>query len=220
MGHSIKLPTLAYRSREKNKLTLHLFLQIIGKIRLEMTPRKNHWWYVTEYVDTQGFTTGLIPYNSGMDAFTITLNVHRHQLEVMTSKDKCKYFDLYEGLSVANFYEKLFGILKELNIGVSIVDKPYDQSIDKPFNEITDYHHYEKSYVKRLWQILLWIDGVFKEYSGRFYGKTSPVHLYWHSMDLAVTRFSGKKAPPMDDNARISDKDAYTHENRAKKIPQ
>lgn len=112
MKQPIELPSLAYKGHEKNKLTLHLFLQIIGKIRLKLTPRKNHWWYVTEYMDTQGCTTGPIPYNSGMDAFTITLNVHRHQLEVMTSKDKRKYFDLYEGLSVANFMKSCSASLK------------------------------------------------------------------------------------------------------------
>ncbi|MCA1762214.1 MAG: DUF5996 family protein, partial [Flavobacteriales bacterium] len=82
----------------------------------------------------------------------------------------------------------------------------------QPFGEITAYHHYDEAYTKDLWRILLWIDGVFKAFSGRFYGKSCPVHLYWHSMDLAVTRFSGRRAPAMAEGARLSDKDAYSHE--------
>ncbi len=212
MTKSQELPALSYKGHEDNKLTLHLFLQIIGKIRLKMTPRKNHWWYITEYIDTQGFTTGPVPYHSGVETFTITLNVHHHQLEVVSSKGERKAFNLEAGLQVGEFYNKLMAILKELDISVSILDKPYDLPIDKRFKEITEYQHYDKTFVKQFWRTMLWVDGVFKEFSGRFYGKTCPVHLYWHSLDLAVTRFSGKEAPPMDKGARISDKDAYTHE--------
>ncbi|WP_158861478.1 DUF5996 family protein [Lunatibacter salilacus] len=212
MNRSLKLPLLSYKGNEQKKMTLHLFLQIMGKIRLTLTPRKNHWWYVTEYVSTKGITTGPIPYNKGMDTFDMTINVHQHQLEVSTSKGEFASFSLLNGTSVANFYKQLSEILKRFDIVVSILDKPYDVKIDKPFGEITEYHHYEEAYTKDFWLILLWVDGVFKEFSGRFYGKTCPVHLYWHSMDLAVTRFSGKKAPAMPAEARISDKDAYSHE--------
>lgn len=212
MNHSVKLPTLNYRGNEQKKMTLHLFLQIMGKIRLKSTPRKNHWWYVTEYVSTKGITTGPIPYNEGMDNFDITINVHQHHLEVNTSKGEFASFSLLNGLSVADFYQQLSEILKRFNIVVSILDKPFDVNIDKHFAEIKEYHHYDEAYTQDFWRILLWVDGVFKEFSGRFYGKTCPVHLYWHSMDLAVTRFSGKEAPAMPAEARISDKDAYSHE--------
>lgn len=212
MNQSAKLPTLHYRGHEQKKMTLHLFLQIMGKIRLKLTPRKNHWWYVTVYVSTKGITTGPVPYNEGMDTFEMTINVHQHQLEVSTSKGEFASFSLLHGISVADFYQQLSGILEQFNIVVSILDKPYDVKIDKPFDEITAYHHYEEAYTRDFWRILLWVDGVFKEFSGRFYGKTCPVHLYWHSMDLAVTRFSGKQAPAMPAEARLSDKDAYSHE--------
>nr|WP_294859004.1 DUF5996 family protein [uncultured Fluviicola sp.] len=211
MNNSIQLPVLSYLGNEQKKMTLHLFMQIIGKVRLKLSPRKNHWWYVTEYVSTRGITTGDIPYNEGMDYFDITINVHQHQLEVNTSKGESDSF-LLDGISVADFYIQLSEILKRFDISVSIVDKPYDLNIDLPFRELTEYNHYDKSYTKDFWRILLWVDGVFKEFSGRFYGKTCPVHLYWHSMDLAVTRFSGNPAPPMAKDARISDKDAYSHE--------
>ncbi len=115
-------------------------------------------------------------------------------------------------MTVAEFFKKISNILKEQNIPFTIFDKPFDLSIDSKFGQINDLHHYDKDYVFELWKALLWVDTVFKEFSGRFYGKTCPVHLYWHSMDLTVTRFSGKKAPPMPNDARISDKDAYSHE--------
>ncbi len=212
MENSLALPKLDYVGNEQQKTTLHLFLQILGKIRLKLTPRKNHWWYITEYVSYQGFTTGPIPYNHGMDKFELSLNVNKHLLEVTTSKGEYESFDLHTKLTVADFYKKLMGILKKLDIPVSIVDVPFDLGIEKQFGEITEYKHYDKEYTKKLWRILLWVDDVFQEFSGRFYGKTCPVHLYWHSMDLAVTRFSGKEAPPMPAEARLSDKDAYTHE--------
>jgi hypothetical protein len=212
MENQLKLPNLEYKGNVKKKLTLHLFLQIIGKIRLKMTPRKNHWWYITEYVGTSGFTTGPIPYNSGTDQFEITINIQKHQLAVRTSQGEYEHFPLNDTLTVADFYKKLMEIVQKLDISVSILATPYDLGIEKSFNEITEYHHYDANYINDLWKTMLWISNVFKEFSGRFYGKTCPVHLYWHSMDLVVTRFSGNEAPPMPANARISDKDAYTHE--------
>ena len=212
MENTPKLPSLEYKGNEKSKLTLHLFLQIVGKIRLKMTPRKNHWWYITQYVDNRGLSTGPISYESGMASFSITFDVLHHQLEVATSKGELETFSISPNLTVAKFYFQIMEILKKLHIQVHILDKPYDLGIDKHFGEITEYHHYDQRYTENLWQILLWVDAVFKKFSGRFYGKTCPVHLYWHSMDLAVTRFSGNEAPPMGEGARISDKDAYTHE--------
>ncbi|MBZ9650855.1 DUF5996 family protein [Psychroflexus montanilacus] len=212
MENSLNLPELTYIGNEDKKMTLHLFLQIMGKIRLKMTSRKNHWWYVTEYVNTQGLTTGAIPYNSGLEKFSMTLNVIHHKLEVSTSKGELESFSLHESLTVADFYNKLLGITQKLNIPVSILDVPFGLGIDKSFGEINEYQHYDKKYTENLWRSLLWVDDVFTEFSGRFYGKTCPVHLYWHSMDLAVTRFSGNEAPPMGVDARLSDKDAYSHE--------
>ena len=177
MNNSTQLSSLFYKGNEQKKMTLHLFLQIMGKIRLKSMPRKNHWWYVTEYVSTKGITTGPIPYNNGMDNFDITINVHQHQLEVSTSKGEFASFSLVHGLSVADFYAQLSGILKRFDIPVSIIDKPFDLNIDQSFEEIKEYHHYDEAYTKDFWRILLWVDGIFKEFSGRFYGKTCPVHI-------------------------------------------
>ena len=92
------------------------------------------------------------------------------------------------------------------------MDRPYDLPVTKPFAEITEHASYQPEYVERYWRIMMWVSGVFEEFSGRFYGKTCPVHLYWHHMDLCVTRFSGKKEPSLDPERTVADKDAYSHE--------
>lgn len=204
------LPSLLLSEWKDTYQTLHLYIQIVGKIRLMLAPRKNHWWYITLYVSPKGFTTHAIPY--GNESFEITFNVHTHQLELTTSQGASEAFALHDGLSVADFYQQLMILLEGQGIRVSIVDHPYDLFTDKPFGQITEYHSYQPEYVHRYWRIMLWVDQVFKEFSGRFYGKTCPVHIYWHHMDLTVTRFSGKKAPPMPAEARLSDKAAYSHE--------
>lgn len=211
MKTSYILEPLMYKGNEKSKLTLHLFFQIIGKIRMSKTPRKNHWWYTTMYVDVNGFTTDTIPFNES-ETFKITLNVLKNLLEVEISNGAIHSFELHSDLSVAQFYKNLTSILNKNNIFFSILDKPFDIPIDSKFDLIEDIHHYSKEYTYQLWKTMLWVDLVFKEFSGRSYAKTCPVHLYWHSMDLTVTRFSGKKAPKMPSEARISDKDAYSHE--------
>lgn len=212
MNNKIRLPELQLIQWQESKMALHLILQIIGKVRLKMTPRKNHWWFITEYISTRGFTTSSIPYHDGLNIFEITLNVHQCQIEIITSLNEQKIIPLSDGLNIAGFYKQFIKSLEELNIHPNIHDRPFDLGISKKFSEIDEYHHYDQEYIKRFWKILLWVDGVFNEFSGRFYGKTCPVHLYWHHMDLAVTRFSGRKAPPLDPAARISDKDAYSHE--------
>ncbi len=212
MSNLRNLKPLSYTDNEKSTMTLHLFLQILGKIRMAKTERKNHWWYITEYVSTNGLTTGPIPYEQDNETFQMTINVVKHILEVETSKGEREFFELKDGLTVAEFWDKLTAVLNGLNIQYHILDKPYELQIEERFGHIEDYHHYDKEHVYTLWRILIWVDAVFKEFSGRFYGKTCPVQLYWHSMDLTVTRFSGRKAPPLPAEARTSDKDAYSHE--------
>ncbi len=206
------LPELPLEKWEQSKMTLHLYLQIVGKIRLKLMPRKNHWWYITLYVSPKGLTTHAVPYENGNETFELTFNFIEHQFEITTSKGKFDTIELEDGLSVREFHSKLFELLSRAGIQVSIVNKPYDLPIDKPFSEITEYSSYQKEYVQRFWKILMWVDGVFKEFSGRFSGKTCPVHIYWHHMDLAVTRFSGKEGPKMPVEASITEKDAYSHE--------
>ncbi|MBT8318920.1 MAG: hypothetical protein KJP01_02185 [Gramella sp.] len=207
-----KLPELKYVGNENKKLTLHLFFQIMGKIRMHFSSRKNHWWYITLYVNEKGFTTGPISIDHGYESFSITLNILEHKVEIIKSTGETRSFRLEKDLSVGDFYNYLLSILKELDIDVKINAKPYELNIDKRFSEIEDYKHYNKKYGLAYWKTFLWVSAVFKEFSGRFYSKTCPVHLYWHSMDIAVTRFSGKEGPNMPAEAKVSDKEAYSHE--------
>lgn len=206
------LPELHYKGLEQQKLTLHLFFQIMGKIRMYFSPRKNHWWYITLYVDNKGFTTGPIPYGDNFATFSLVLNLQQHRLEVCTSGGEEASFNISEEISVAVFYLQLKAILKRFDIEFKIVEKPFDLGIDKKFDQLDEIKHYDKEYVQRYWKVMLWASNILRSFSGRFYGKTCPVHLYWHSMDLALTRFSGKRAPKMPSGARISDKEAYSHE--------
>lgn len=212
MEYLNRLPDLKYVGHEKEKLSLHLIFQVIGKLRLGLTPRKNHWWFATLYVFEKGFTTGPISINDGYSSFSISLNIPEHELEIMHSEAGHRSFSIEKGMSIAQIYDRLISLLKAFDIEFHSQPKPFDLNIDKTFQEIHDVRHYNNEYVQAFWQTFMWADSLLKEFSGRFYGKTSPVHLYWHSMDLAVTRFSGKKVPDVHEVGRLSDKDAYSHE--------
>ncbi len=209
----MELPELPLQLWEKTKMTLHLYVQIVGKIRLKVMPRKNHWWNITLYVNAKGITTSSMFYSD--DSFEIQFNFIEHKLEITTSKGEFESFKLHDGLSVADFHDKLFSILNELGIEVKIVDKPYSlpdkNPITTPFAQLTQYASYQEEYIEKFWHILLWVDAIFTEFSGRFYGKACPVHIYWHHMDIVVTRFSGKKVP-LSPDMNIANKDAYSHE--------
>jgi hypothetical protein len=203
-------PPLPIEEWEATKNTVHLFLQIVGKIRLGLFPKKNHWWHVPFYVSSRGVTTRSIPY--GLFNFTIEFDFIDHALKIYTSLGSVTSIPLSE-LSVAAFYQEVFTKLKELGIEVSIWGVPYDvpDISTEPFASDTSHASYDALYVNRFWQILIQVDAVFQEFSGRFVGKCSPVHLFWHHFDLAVTRFSGKTAPPRE-GAGIVEREAYSHE--------
>lgn len=165
MHYEKRLPGRAYRGNEKRKLTLHLFLQIIGKMRIGRTSRKNHWCYITEYVTTKGLSTEPIPYEDGLERFTITLNLLKNVLEFQSTKGECSTFELQEGPPVADFYHQLTKILSAHKVPYSILDDPFDLGIGKKFQQMTEYHHYEKGYVRSLWRTLLWVYAVFKAFS-------------------------------------------------------
>jgi len=208
----MKLPTLGYNEWTKTRITLHLIFQIIGKIRLKLTPRKNHWWYITQYVSSLGFSTHAIPMADGINTFEIVLNVHQRAIQLSTSKGEFVEIFLKDGYTISEFYREIMGVLKGWGITPEFINKPLDMGIDKPFDELSEYYHYDWDSIHEFWQMMLWNDGVFKEFSGRFYGKTCPVHIYWHHLDLAITRFNGKKTPSMDPKTRILEKDSYSHE--------
>lgn len=201
-------PPLPLKEWEKTKDTLHLYLQIVGKIRLALAPRKNHWWFITLYVTSRGLETSPIPY--GDLTFDINFDFVDHKLIVASSDGRSSSFPLEDGLSVAKFYKNLFDILHEFGIDISILAKPYDNKSTEPFATDNTHSTYNKEYVNRFWRILVQVDSIFKEFSGRFTGKISPVQIFWHSFDIAVTRFSGKRAPM--EGGRLSDREAYSHE--------
>jgi hypothetical protein len=201
-------PPLPLEEWEDTKNTLHRFAQIVGKVRLASAPHANHWWHVALYLTTRGLTTS--PMAHGNATFAVDFDFIDHRLVITTSSGTIESFGL-EGLSVARFYEEVFSRLSRLGIDVAIVATPYDLTPEEPFATDTIHASYDKEYVNRYWRILTQVDAVFKEFGGRFTGKISPVHLFWHSFDLAVTRFSGRRAPEREDADRTT-REAYSHE--------
>jgi hypothetical protein len=202
-------PPLPLGEWRATKNTLHLYLQIVGKIRLSLFPRLNHWWHVPFYVSTRGLTTRPIPYASGN--FEIEFDFIEHALKISTNQGERREFALADGLTVADFYQKVFENLAALGIEAKIRAVPYEAPSKTPFAEDTENKSYDKEYVERFRRILVSVDAVFEEFRGRFTGKSTPVHLFWHSFDLALTRFSGKPAPVREEAGTV-EREAYSHE--------
>jgi len=209
MGEHTLFPALPLAEWKKSKETLHRYLQIVGKLRLSLMPKDNHWWHITLYVTSSGIGTGPIPNRDF--TFEVSFDFIGHTLSVNTSKGDMRSFDLKDGLSVSQFYKKLAEIFDELQIDFDIKAEPYDLSDNIPFPECTQHHKYDKDAVHKAWKILVQVDMILKDFSGRSYSKTCPVHIYWHHLDLVVTRFSGDKAPELD-NASQVEREAYSHE--------
>jgi hypothetical protein len=202
-------PAIPLDAWRPTKNTLHLFAQIVGKIRLRTHPRINHWWHVTLYVSPRGLTTRAVPYKDGN--FEIEFDFHEHALKIKTSDGRYEDFALYDGLTVADFYSSVFANLTKLGIDAHIWAVPYEAPSTTPFAEDEENHSFDKEYIERAHKVLVAVDDIFEEFRGRFTGKSTPVHMFWHSFDLALTRFSGKAAPPMPD-ANMVTREAYSHE--------
>ncbi|MEO6654469.1 MAG: DUF5996 family protein [Pyrinomonadaceae bacterium] len=203
------LPEIPHDNWRATKNTLHLYFQIVGKIRMSMHPRVNHWWHVPLYVSARGLTTRTIPHAGGN--FEIEFDFCEHALKIKTSDGRYEDFALFDGLTVADFYASIFANLAKLGIRPEIRAEPYEAPSTTPFADDHENKSYVKEYVERSHQILVAVDDIFVEFRGRFIGKSTPVHLFWHSFDLALTRFSGKPAPPMPE-ANIVTREAYSHE--------
>lgn len=188
--------------------TLHMWTQIVGHVRMVLTPPVNHWWHVTLYVTSRGLTTSPIPYAD--HTFEIHFDFLDHRLVIATSRNEWRALKL-EPKSVADFYRELMGLLSELGIQVKIHSKPDEVSDPIPFAEDRVHCSYDPEYARRFWQVLVAVDSVMKEFRGRFIGKCSPVHLYWGSLDLCCTRFSGRRAPERP-GADAMTREAYSHE--------
>jgi hypothetical protein len=188
--------------------TLHMWMQIVGKVRLALSTHVNHWWEVPLYVTARGMTTSPIPYAGGV--FEIQFDFIDHQLVIETSAGDLKTLDLAPR-SVAEFYAQVMGALRGLGIAVHIWTMPVE--IPNPVRFEQDHLHasYDPEYAHRFWRVLVSADTILKEFRGRFIGKSSPVHFFWGSFDLAVSRFSGRRAPERP-GADAMTREAYSHE--------
>ena len=192
--------------------TLHMWTQIVGKIRLELTPLVNHWWNVPLYVSSRGLNTSIIPYRDRH--FEIEFDFFQSKLIIRTTEARTASVDLAPR-SVADFYREVMSALRSLGIEVKIWKMPVEVANPIAFDQDTVHASYEAEYVRRLWRILLSVDSVFKEFRSRFVGKSSPSHFFWGSFDLAITRFSGRRAPERSDPDPVLRKimqEAYSHE--------
>ncbi|WPU93621.1 DUF5996 family protein [Mucilaginibacter sabulilitoris] len=185
-------PELKYQDLKETLVTVQLWSQIIGKIRLVKTPWLNHSWHVTLYVSARGLTTGSIPYDQGI--FQIDFDFIAHQLIITSSTGKQEQIDLVPR-TVANFYKEIFEKLAVMGIDVEIYAKPNELEVAIPFEKDDIHFEYDKEQMNLYWQALVKIESVFTRFRARFRGKCSPVHLFWGAFDLAVTRFSGREAP-------------------------
>ena len=205
-----ELPTAAWRETYE---TLHLWTQIVGKIRLARTPWLNHSWHVALYVTARGLTTS--PISEGAGTFQIDLDFIDHVLRISTSGGAEREFAL-AGQSVASFYAAAMAALAELGIRIAIDEMPNELPEPIRFSQDDRHASYDPDAVRRFFRILASADRVFKQFRTGFLGKASPVHFFWGSFDLAVTRFSGRRAPRHPGGVpHLSDDvacEAYSHE--------
>ena len=211
--HSLSWPELRFDQYKDTLATVHLWTQIVGKVRLRQMPWLNHSWHVTLYVTPRGLTTGSMPYKGGI--FEIVLDFISHELIVTTSENKQRRMDLYPR-SVADFYMALFELLRELDVNVRIYGRPNEIADAIPFREDLVHHSYDKEAMNGIFLAMARIEPVFVRFRSHFRGKVSPVHLFWGAFDLAVSRFSGREAPPhqgaMPNMPADVMQEAYSHE--------
>jgi hypothetical protein len=201
-------PELKFAEWQNTLATLHMWTQVVGKIRLKQTPLVNHWWNVPLYVSARGLTTSAMPYKDRI--FEIEFDFIDHKLLIKCSDGSTTTLAL-RPQSVADFYAEVMAALRSLDIKIRIWTMPVE--VPNPIRFTDDHEHksYDAQYVSRFWHALVAMDEVFKEFRAQFVGKVSPVHFFWGSFDMAVTRFSGKPAPPRE-NADVITREAYSHE--------
>jgi hypothetical protein len=201
-------PALPLEEWEPTYHNLHMWTQIVGKVRLELTENTNHWWNVPLYVNARGLTTSPIPY--GKYVFEIQFDFIDHKLVIDRSDGVSKTMELLPR-TVAVFYAEFMAALRSLGIDVTIYATPVEVADPIPFAEDRLYHAYDRDAANRFWRILVSCDAVFKQFRARFVGKNSPVQFFWGSFDLAVTRFNGRRAPERPGADAIT-REAYSHE--------
>lgn len=201
-------PALPLASWEPTRATLHMWTQIIGKIRMTLTPLVNHWWNVPLYVTARGLTTSRISY--GASAFELRFDFLAHQLVLEKSDGTLRKLAL-RPQSVADFYAECMCMLRDAGIAVHIWKMPVEIPNPIPFDEDREHASYDAIAVETFWRILMTVDAVLQQFRTRYLGKVSPVHFFWGSFDLAVTRFSGRRAPERPGADPVT-REAYSHE--------
>ena len=192
--------------------TLHRWMQIVGKIRLTLSPPMNHWWNTTLYVTPSGLTTSSMTYKG--QYLQIDFDFTEHILIIRTTKGSPKTIAL-EPRSVADFYHEVMRNLESLGMPITIWTTPVEVQDRTPFEKDEKHAAYDPEYAQRVWRIMAEANRVLTEFRGQFIGKVSPVHFFWGAFDLAVTRFSGRRAPPhpgAPNMARFVAVEAYSHE--------
>jgi hypothetical protein len=201
-------PALPLESWKDTYATLHMWTQMVGKVRLCLTPLVNHWWNVPLYVSARGLSTSLIPY--GQRGFELWFDFIGHRLLLETSDGMSRSLAL-KPRSVAEFYRELMEMLRSAGIEVKIWRTPVEIPNPIPFDEDRVHASYDPASVEKFWRILLSVAAVFTQFRAGFVGKSSPVHFFWGSFDLAVSRFSGRLAPERP-GADYMTREAYSHE--------
>ena len=205
-------PSLPLASWKDTCDTLHMWTQIVGKVRMALTPRLNHWWNVPLYVSARGLTTSPIPY--GPRVFEVEFDFIEHKLFVRCNDGAVRQVFLAPR-SVADFYQEFMATLKTMGLEVEIWKMPVEVPNPILFDQDHEHAAYDRESAGRFWRILVSIDEVFKQFRAQFIGKSSPVHFFWGSFDLAVTRFSGRLAPERKEQDPVLRKimrEAYSHE--------
>ncbi len=201
-------PELPLQAWQDTYATLHMWTQIVGKVRLALSPRVNHWWEVPLYVNARGLTTSAIPYGDGI--FEVQFDFIDHTLTTQTSWGSAKTIPL-KPQTVAAFHAEFMSALRSLGIEVKIWPTPVEVPNPVAFGHDTQHASYDPEYAHRLWQILILCQNIFQDFRAGFIGKDSPVHFFWGSFDLCVTRFSGRRAPERPEADSIT-REAYSHE--------
>jgi hypothetical protein len=205
-------PELPYAGWKDTLATLHMWTQIVGKVRMTLTPPVNHWWHVPLYVCARGLTTSAIPH--GVRTFEIDFDFIDHHLVVRTCEGEVRTLEL-RPRTVADFYAELMRVLDNLGLTVRIRTTPQEVADPIPFEQDTVHAAYDPEAAHRFWRALAQADRVLREFRARYLGKSSPVHFFWGSFDLAVTRFCGWTAPVHPGAPGVADavtREAYSHE--------
>jgi hypothetical protein len=202
------LPALPFDSWKDTLATLHMWTQVVGKLRLKLCPLVNHFWNVTFYLTARGMTTEAMPYESG--TVEVRFDFIDHKLLIETDQGRTAEIAL-KPQSVAEFYTKFMAAIANLGVTTKIWTMPCEVPNPTPFEQDQAHASYDPEAVNKFWRITVWVDQVFQEFRAEFIGKVSPVHFFWGSFDLAVTRFSGRPAPERPGADPIT-REAYSHE--------